>query len=389
LCVVFSACIVTASRAQESTFEEDIDFLKKYDKPIVLSAENNRAKIAVSAKHQGRVFTSTFMGDAGISNGWINYEAIKNNKSGVGGEDRFWLAPIGSQFSLFYPKEKTIEEKNWRLPPAITRGGAKVIKQNKVSVEFEKSYVVESHIGTKFSAKLNRTVTLFTDKQIQQSLNLLLPSSVNRVGFESANKLTNVGEDWDEKTGLITPWILGMFKGHDDAVAVFPLAKKAGSKSNIPSYLYPLNDNRIIEKNAVVYFKVDGRYRSKIGVKAEQTKPIMGYFNSKTTVLTIVTFSFEDGKLYPDAQESFVNHPYKGDVISSYNHGAMDGSVLSTSTFFELESSAQVLPLKTNEAITHRHQTYHFSGPYSEVNDVSLKLLGTSLKEITSVFSMH
>jgi hypothetical protein len=387
VCTIFYT--VMCSQAQANTFKDDLHFLKQYDQPIVLTSSDKKSQIVLSAKHQGRVFTSTLSGDTGISHGWINYDALKSSTSGVGGEDRFWLAPIGSQYSLFYPKGKAIKESNWRVPASFIDEAAQVTKQSLSSVSFEKNYHVENHIGTPFSVKLNRAVTLFTGNEIEQALDVIIPVSIDSVGFGSANKLTNTGKAWKNKTGLITPWIMGMFKGHDNAVAVFPLSAEQLSITAIPSYLYPLNNDRLETKKGVVYFKVDGKYRSKMGIKAEQAKPIMGYFNAENNVLTIITFSFENGQQYPDAQEGVVNTPYNGDVISSYNHGAMDGSLLTQSSFFELESSAQLLPLQRGESITHYHQTYHFSGQRVALSQLSHQLLGVTLEEITSALVKH
>src|SRR5262245_36472702 len=58
------------------TFGYDLDFLKKHDSIITLKSDNENSQVLVSAKYQGKVFTSTADGLNGKSFGWINYKAF-------------------------------------------------------------------------------------------------------------------------------------------------------------------------------------------------------------------------------------------------------------------------------------------------------------------------
>lgn len=67
-----------SSQEVPTNYLQDKTFLKKYDPELIeLSNEDNRAKVLVSPKYQGKVFTSTAAGDDGESFGWINYEAFE------------------------------------------------------------------------------------------------------------------------------------------------------------------------------------------------------------------------------------------------------------------------------------------------------------------------
>ena len=373
---------VVAQTKKHFNFEQDLHFIRQYEKPIVLSSHDGLSQLVISTKHQGRVLTSTATGASGYSYGWLNYEALSNNKSGVGGEDRFWLAPIGSQYSIYYPKSKPLVESSWRVPKHLNTGAAILVKQTRSLVSYQKSIQVENYLGTRFSTELTREIKLLNRKEIMQKLGVEFTKAIRSVGFESRNKLTNKGDDWQLDTGMVTPWLLGMFKGNDTTVAIFPLKAKHGETPAISTYLYPLNKQRLIVAPEQMFFRVDGKYRSKIGIKSANTLPIMGYYDASNSALTIVTFSFEDAARYPDAEEGILKTPYQGDVINSYNHGAMDGSLLTHSSFFELESSAKLVPLKTGESISHSQQTYHFSGAKGELDIISSALLGISLADI-------
>ena len=108
----------------KGTFADDLKFLKQHTDVMVLSAPDRKAQIALSAKLQGRVLTSTADGDSGLSFGWINRDLIASGKKDIhinafGGEDRFWLGPEGGQYSLFFKKDAPFDLEHWFTPPPI------------------------------------------------------------------------------------------------------------------------------------------------------------------------------------------------------------------------------------------------------------------------------
>ena len=101
-----------ATEDRPNNFLQDKTFLEKFDPNIVeLYTGDKQARVLVSPKYQGKVFTSTAAGDNGESFGWINYEAFEGpldkHMNAYGGESRLWLGPEGNKFSLFFePKKK-------------------------------------------------------------------------------------------------------------------------------------------------------------------------------------------------------------------------------------------------------------------------------------------
>ena len=53
----------------KGTFGDDLTFLKQHTDVTVLSSPDGKAQVAVSAKLQGRVFTSSAEGEDGLSFG--------------------------------------------------------------------------------------------------------------------------------------------------------------------------------------------------------------------------------------------------------------------------------------------------------------------------------
>src|SRR3712207_2136248 len=92
----------TKATYPEGTFGYDLNFLQKHDSVVVLKNASGEGNVILSAKYQGKVFTSTANGLNGKSFGWINYKAFTAPKdphmSAFGGENRLWLGPEGNKF---------------------------------------------------------------------------------------------------------------------------------------------------------------------------------------------------------------------------------------------------------------------------------------------------
>jgi hypothetical protein len=100
-----------------------LTFLKKNDSVLVLKNADGRAQIIVSAKYQGKVFTSTADGLSGRSFGWINYKTFAadtdSHMNAYGSENRLWLGPEGGKFSLFFKPGAKMEFPYWHTPKAF------------------------------------------------------------------------------------------------------------------------------------------------------------------------------------------------------------------------------------------------------------------------------
>jgi hypothetical protein len=105
---------------------------------------------------------------------------------------------------------------------------------------------------------------------------------VRLVAYESNNALTNTGgKAWDKKTGLLSIWILGMFKPSDKTTVVVPFT--AGDEAQRlkvnDAYFGKVPAERLVVDN-VLFFSGD-RYRSKIGLSpAAQTD--LGSYDAPT-----------------------------------------------------------------------------------------------------------
>jgi hypothetical protein len=383
LVVIAILSCFSAKVLAQSNFANDLEFIRQFDAPIVLKSEDEQSQIVLSAQHQGRVLTSSATGLQGISNAWLNRDAIKTKKGNVGGEDRTWIAPIGSKFSLFYPAGKAIKSENWRVPPALQAKDYLVVSQNSHSAHFQKNLDLVNYQNTAFSARLDRKITLLSAPEIAKSLDVTFPKTVNQVGYPSFNSLTNIGDDWNIENGLITIWSLAMLQGSDDNISMFAIKPE---QAPAQSYLYPLYGDRLISKDHLVFYKTDGKYRSKIGIPAAMSKDLMLSYAPSLNRLTVIKFSLAPAENYPISLEQADTTLVKGDVTNAYNHGNMDGSLLDDSAFFELESAAPMLALKTNGSVTHTQQVVHFIGTTAELDLISSQLIGINVSQTQNIF---
>ena len=381
---------------EKGTFGYDKNFLKEYyPKTLVLENLDKSTGIAIVPELQGRVMTSKLAGDAGMGFGWLNYDFIQSKKvnekfNPVGGEERFWLGPEGGQFAYFFEPGSTFDFTNWRVPASIDREPFDIVEKKTSSVAFKKKIHLVNYSGAEFHIEVQRTIKLLDNDAIKELLGLK-HLNVTAVGYETDNTLTNVGKnEWKRETGLPSIWLLGMFISSPETTVVIPIkegASKALGKPVNDDYFGKVPDDRLITTPSAIFFKADGNYRSKIGVSPLRANTLMGSYDAKHNVLTILQIK------EPNQTEGYVNSawklqedPYNGDVLNSYNDGKLeDGSQMGP--FYELESSSPALALQPNESYSHIQKTYHLTGSKTSLDSISKEVFGVNLEAIVSAFN--
>ena len=74
-----------------------------------------------------------------------------------------------------------------------------------------------------------------------------------------------------------------------------------------------------------------------------------------------------------------------GDAVNAYNDVPLANGT-QMGPFFEMESVSPGAFLKPGEKLDHRHSIFHFTGDKASLDAIALKTLGSSLKDIQSVF---
>ena len=377
------------------TFQDDVAFLAEHTDLVVLGGADG-PRVAVAPSWQGRVMTSTADGVSGAGYGWINDALVASGEiqphiNALGGEDRFWLGPEGGQYAIFFQAGDPFDLEHWQTPPIIDTDAYDVISSSDRHVTFQRRAALTNYSGTTFDLRIDRSVRLLEHADVARALGAEPADTIQFVAYESDNSITNVGsEPWVKDTGLLSIWILGMFKHSADTTVVLPY--RQGSVDDLgpvvnDAYFGTVPTDRLIDGDGVLFFKGDGRYRSKIGLGPQRATPVLGSYDPLRRLLTIVRYTQPGGVTdYVNSMWELQDAPYAGDVINSYNDGPPEPGATPLGPFYELETSSPAATLVPGGTITHVHATFHLTGPPADLDPIARAALGVDLKAIERAF---
>lgn len=376
----------------QGSFGYDEVFLQTYDPDIaLLTSDNGLARILVSARYQGKVFTSTASGPAGRSFGWVNYAAfdapIDAHMNAFGGENRLWLGPEGAQYSLFFAPGTSMTFENWHTPAAFDTEPWEVVSRNGSTIAMKKDMELANYAGTRLNLRVDREVRLLPDDEIANLLNVDADSTLRWVGYATNNGLTNTGsQEWTRTTGAPCLWMLDMFVPSPNVTVVIPYKENAAGKVATTDYFGVIPADRVRYEGGVLYFKADGKSRGKLGISPQRASELAGSYDSDNAVLTLTYFDVDETATYLNQEWKVVPDPYAGDAVNAYNDGPLqDGSQMGP--FYELESVSPAAFLKPGQRLEHRHTVIHVTGEKDQLDEISRKTLGVSLEKIETAFS--
>jgi hypothetical protein len=385
--------LLPLAKAPTPTFADDVRFLKAYSHPVVLGEGARR--IVVVPDWQARVMTSALSADQ-PGFGWINYAFIKTKKlvphmNVFGGEDRIWLGPEGGQFSLFFKKGQPFDLAHWQTPPAFDTVPFRVVSQTKTAVTCKRRATLKNYSGYRFDVEMTRTIQVLGAAAASHDLGVEPSPAVKVIAYESVSGLKNVGRKaWTEKTGMPSIWILGMLRHSPTTTVVVPFqtgdVSERGPIVN-DNYFGKVPSDRLIVGDGVLYFRADGKYRSKIGLNPRRAKNVLGSWDPVGGVLTVVQYTKPEGATkYVNSMWELQKHPFAGDCLNSYNDGPPAPGKKPLGPFYEVESSSPAAALKPGASISHTHRTFHFAGDRNELEKIAQKLFGVGLDNIAGAF---
>lgn len=377
----------------QGTYGYDLAFAQKHRMHVLeLRDDRNEACILISPDLQGRVLTSSANGPQGKSFGWINYKLIESGKvsqqfNAYGGEERFWLGPEGGPFSIYFPQGKEQVFENWDVPPVIDTEAFELNEQTPVQVKFSRNTVLTNASGTQFRLGMERTVSLLSRDTLEGLFKTTLPSSLQVVAYQSDNRITNQGrEAWTKEKGLLSVWMLSMFSPSPTTTVFIPYVEKSSGPVVNDDYFGKVPADRLIAENGFIYFRIDGKFRSKIGLPPARATEMCGSYDSEQKVLTVLWCSLpSEPKSYVNSKWGKQDNPYEGDAINSYNDGPVaDGSIMGP--FYEIETSSPAAELQPGQSLTHSQRVVHMQGDETELARVVQTLFNLDLKLIQTKF---
>lgn len=400
--IFFSSCSNFRNRQSSENTEVMEKIYNKgeygFDRELLFSQLNpvelidGNARVLIAPEYQGRVMTSTSNAEKGFSYGWINHYLIRKGEvqkhiNAYGGEERLWFGPEGGQFSIFFEPEAPFDLEHWQTPACIDTEAFQIISQDETSVSFSKNLELKNYSGTNFYVEVKRRVSLINRWKISDILGVELPEEVRSVAYCSENVIMNKGnEEWTKQSGALSIWMLGMLNPSPDVTVIIPFRNDTDGKIVNSDYFGVVPNNRLVVGESAVFFKADGKYRSKIGIPPGRAMSRIGSYDAKNNILTILECTLDnEAKEYVNSAWEIQENPFGGDVINSYNDGPLEnGSQMGP--FYELETSSKAAFLKPDEELLHVQNTFHFEGTEENLNFLSKELLRVSLDEISSKF---
>ncbi len=374
-------------------FDRDVAFMKRYTQVVVLGSRES-GRVALSPSLQGRVMTSTSA--SGTSYGWINRDHFQSGDTlpqmnAFGGEERFWLGPEGGQYAIFFSEGKAFVFENWATPKLIDLDPFDLVSQSEREAVFEKKARLTNYSGFNFDFNINRTISVLEHHEIEKTLDISIGADIKSVGYSSRNILENSSQrKWQKDSGLLSIWLLGMFKPSSTTVVVIPYIDGPDSELGPvvnDNYFGAIPPNRLTVGPRAIFFKGDGQERGKIGVSPQRAVDVLGSYDLRSNSLTIVKYNKPDEVWdYVNSAWEIQDDPYKGDVINSYNDGPVEPGGKPLGPFYELETSSPALELAPGEKVVHVQYTFHFEGPEADLDIISRAVLGVSISDISGVF---
>jgi hypothetical protein len=329
----------------------------------------------------------------GASLGFVHRAFIESGMTGTpfdnyGGEDRFWLGPEGGQYGLYFSPGAPFVMGSWQTPHELQEGEWQMKASEATHVTLSRTMHLGNWSRAAFDVAVERTVRVLSADGVRARFGEPPPPGVKWVAFESANRITNIGQRaWTRETGLISIWILGMYNPAPDARVVVPFDAHAGGSIVNDAYFGKVPPDRLAvhERDGWLAFVADGTYRSKIGLGAARARDVLGSYSPSLGLLTLVRYS------KPAAPNGYVNSmwaqqqdPFAGDVVNSYNDGPTEPGKPSLGGFYELETSSPAAALTPGEALEHVHTTLHAVGDRASLDALATRVLGVSIAAITS-----
>lgn len=401
---LFALAVGSLAAETPLPYIKDVEFLRKHT--TVIELRDADAAVALAPAYQGRVMTSSAAGDNGYSFGWLNYKVIERGilpeaqtagklESHIyvfGGEERFWLGPEGGQYGIFFPAKSKFDFANWKTPPPLDTEPFEVVSSSATQAEFKRDFTVSNHSGTRFDVAVKRSVRLLPKADVSRLLGMPLPDGLKLVAYETTNQLTNRGtNEWTPDAGLLSVWLLGMYKPSPETVIAIPF--RQGEESQLgpavnDAYFGKVPADRLKVRDGVIYFKGDGQQRGKIGIPPRRSLGVAGSYSGEQQALTLVLYDppKEPGRYVNSAWEQ-QKDPFSGDVINSYNDGSPAPGEAPLGPFYELETSSPAAALKPGANIIHRQTTIHLTGDAKALDAVAAKQLHSSIKALKSVFA--
>lgn len=373
------------------TFAEVRELLRQSGNDgFVLTGRNNQSVVLVAPNLAGRVMATSFDGEQGEINGFVDARAFKEGMRDIwdnwGGEERYWLGPEGGQFGLMFQGKKNCFA-NYSVPPGFNKQEYIVTEHagSGNSLTMQASFTLRNAAGTHFSLACTRRITALDECPYAVGAG----SAVESVGFESASSIVNMGPNaWTKETGCLAHWHLGQFLPGPRVIAIIPFRQGAIADPPVREDYFrdfciggKMPPERYWIRDGFVLFRADGKCRTKIGQNRSRATGLLGSYNLETDEIILLEYDFYPNLEYAASYWYEQPEPFHGDCISFSaegpdEEGGPDGRC------YELEAMSPALLLAPDQCFTFRTRTMHIRGPRAAMAAICRRHLGPEISTL-------
>lgn len=373
-----------------NSYGKDLDFLLAHGiRPVELTDDDGLARVCLVPAWQGRVMTSTAAGRDGDSFGWLNRPliasgAVRPQFNPVGGEERLWLGPEGGPFSLYFAPGAAQTYAEWQVPAALDTEPYELVEKGSRHVRFTHRASLRNAAGTRFETEIDRRVTLLRPEETD----FAWPMGMRVVGYRSENRIVNRGsEPWTTRSGAPSIWLLGMFPPSPATTVFLPYDPAARGKIVNSDYFGAVPADRLSVGEGLACLRIDGAFRSKIGLPCGRDRGICGSYDSLSQTLTLIRYErSRPGDRYVESRWGDQTDPFGGDVVNAYNDGPTEtGEVMGP--FFEIETSSPAAFLRPGDGLCHAQEVFHIQGSEQALAEIVRSRLSADLLKIKNTFN--
>lgn len=277
---------------------------------------------------------------------------------------RTWLAP---EDLFFVNAEK--DPDSWFVPAELDPRPFEVVSTSATDVVFKADIDLDANIGKTYHLTINRRIALLDTPPLDFTAN------VEYMGIEQEHSFTS---RMDDVVGRDLPYIClwSLLQLKPSGTIVVPLRAGYDPQAAYREYFNPLGDRLKISPNGAISVKIDGLYRSKIGVRPEAGGRGLAYLRDDGNgrgVLFVKMFEIDPNGIYVD--KPWGTESDYGDAIELYNDdGNMGG-------FCEIECHGPAQQVARGETQSHLMRLHIFRGPIPELKSIGSTLLGSDLTQ--------
>ena len=185
---------------------------------------------------------------------------------------------------------------------------------------------------------------------------------------------------------LVIKWLLCTFNPTPTTTVFAPYDMTWSGAVVNDSYFGKVPSDRLVADGGVIYFKIDGEYRAKIGLPPGSSLGFCGSYDAQAGVLNLLKYNKPEGNpAYVNGQWGPQDDPFSGDAVNAYNDGPTEtGTVMGP--FFEIETSSPAAALAPGEKLIHIQHMLHLEGSHEDLSRIARAACGVDLNQVAAQF---